>query len=102
MTKVLPIGSVVKLNITNSEFSDTLFVVIKRFVTNPKNRNEYFEYEVMLYPAGTTDGKNLMLNREQISEVVHHGYSDIKDEECQQLIMSTIEKNQIKKVIIER
>lgn len=99
---LLPVGSVVKLNIIRPEAKDTLFVITKRFVSNPSNKKEYFEYELLLYPGGSGDGKNIFVNNEQIESLVHKGYSDNKDDSYQELMQGVIEKNNLRKVHIER
>lgn len=77
--KILPVGSIVKLNIMKEERKDTKFCILRRFILNINEKDEYFEYELMLYPGGTQDGKVILINSEQISEVVYYGYSDDED-----------------------
>lgn len=97
---ILPIGSIIELNIMNKDKQDAKFIILKRFVINPNKSNEYFEYEAMLYPGGTTDGKNLLINNEQIAKVVFKGYCDELEDVYLTEIKSLLVQNDLVKTSI--
>lgn len=100
MDKLLPNGSIVTLNIMKQDKQDTKFIIIKRFVLNNANKNEYFEYEVMLYPNGVGDRRNILINNEQISEVVFEGYTDHMEVLMIEMTNEKIQKQGLKKADI--
>lgn len=98
--KILPAGSIVTLNIMKEEKKDTKFIIMKRFVAEESGVNYYYEYEVMVYPTGSKDGKNLLINNEQIEEIIFKGYKDRLEEEFLKESKNIIQTNKlIKKVV---
>ncbi len=98
---ILPVGSIVTLNIMKNDNQEAKFIIQRRFVINPNNKNEYFEYELMLYPGGTKDGKLILINNEQISNVIFEGYSDELDVKFIKATYELLDRNELNKVKIE-
>ena len=94
---ILPPGSVVTLNIIKKEHREAKFLIYKRFVLEEEKSKEYYEYEAMLLPIGTEDGKNIMFNNEQIEEVIFKGYSDEQELKFLEAMQELITKENLSK-----
>lgn len=71
MKKILPIGTVVKLN----EHSDVKFMIVGYFPTN--NDGEMKDYSAIRYPMGAYDNRMFFFfNETSIFEVLHEGLID--------------------------
>ena len=81
MTKLLPIGSVVRLH-----NGDIKLMIISRYpLYNNNGQIGYFDYSACIYPQGNTDNQAYFFNQEDIVEVFFEGYVDESEEEAQKL-----------------
>lgn len=83
---LLPLGSAVTLSGVE-EGENPIFIITERFVIPEMMRGGYFDYAGVVYPLGSVDAsKRIMFGHHRIKEVVHEGYADGLDLECQTYI----------------
>lgn len=100
MNDNLTLGSIVTLKITKDEYANSKFVIVNRFIINPQNQEEYFDYEVMLYPSGSIDGGKILINNEQVKDIEFVGYKDEFDTEFQKEIKKMLNSAGLKKAVV--
>lgn len=84
--EILPLGSLVELNLgytnpKNNRTEQIQMVITHRFIS-PEGENDYFEYGGIPYPTGMPRGdKVLFFTNRSVKNVIHKGYTDIKDKQ---------------------
>lgn len=101
MEVLLPIGSIVNLNIMKESARSIKFIVMRRYIVDPNNSQQYYEYEVMNYPGGSQDGTSLLVNNEQISNIIFRGYADEEDNSYQNYANELIISNNLNKAFVK-
>lgn len=77
MEKILPIGSIVRLNGGQQK----LMITGRGALYNNQGTIGYFDYSGCIYPDGQMNQQVLFFNNENINEVLFKGFSD-EDEEA--------------------
>jgi len=79
MTKLLPLGSVVRLK--NGE--QKIMIISRLPLYNNEGTIGYFDYGACLFPNGQVDQQMFFFNEEDVEEFHFTGYVDEREEEFQ-------------------
>ena len=80
MKKLLPIGTIVKIN----DIDNNIIIIGFRGIDD---RREVFDYIGLLHPQGFVDRKKVYLfNSSMIKNIIYNGYNTIEEEEFKKIL----------------
>lgn len=97
MKKILPIGSIVRLN----NGAQKLMIINRAPLYNNEGNIGYFEYSACLYPSGQTNQNVFFFNEENIAEVLFTGYSDEDEQKFCELFEAEIGKGKYERLTLK-
>ena len=71
-SEILPVGTVVYLNLTLKK----VMIIGRKMIREIEGEKFYFDYVACLYPEGMIGAESVFINNEDIQEVCHMGYED--------------------------
>lgn len=98
MDRILPIGSVVRLN----NGKEKLMILNRVPLYNNNGMLGYFDYSASIYPYGPSGQDVFFFNEEDIKEVLFEGYKDEDEEEFCKTYKEKIEKTPYQKFHIKK
>lgn len=91
-SKLLPIGSVVKLKDAEKEIMITGF-----YTVSESDTSKIYDYSACLYPEGiVSSDKNLLFNHDQIEKVLYFGFNGEQEKTFKQNLADALNKLETK------
>lgn len=94
--KILPLGSVVKLNGSEQKF----MIVSRGMILNVEGEKKYVDYGACIFPEGVEGDRLIYFNHAEIAEIQYKGFTDELDERMVHNLKKAQEKSGIQRMDI--